>query len=161
MKFPILSASLLIAASTLLPMSSVAAPFNSSEGFTVAQEQPSEFGGRRGMRGRKGRLMQQLNLSTEQQENIKKIREEYKGKMQDDRQNMRQLKEEMSQLMANGTESQIRSKHGEIQSLKQKLSDTRLEMKLEIRSELTPEQRAQMAQFKQQYRQGRRRGSRG
>ncbi|MDJ0733681.1 MAG: Spy/CpxP family protein refolding chaperone [Nostocaceae cyanobacterium] len=163
MKFHILSASFLVAASTLLPISTIAAPFNnSSRDFRVAQQQTEgrpQFAGRWGMRGRKGQLMEQLNLSTEQQENIQKIREDYKQQMQSNRQKIRELKQEMRQLMVNASKDDIRKQHQKIQEHHQKLSDIRLEMKLAIRDELTLEQREKMAELKQQ-RWERRRGKR-
>ncbi len=158
MKFHILSASLVIAASTLLPMSSTAAPFNASEGFRVAQEQ-SEPGMRK--RGRKGQQwMQELNLSSEQQQSIQAIKEKYKGQMQGDREKMRQLKTEMQQFMVNGSKDDIRTTHQQIQEYRQKKANARLEMMLEVRDVLTPEQREKMAELKEQRWQGRR-GKRG
>lgn len=163
--------SILLATSVILPVGSVTAQqLNTSStrvtqtssiisSGKIAQASSDAPGFRKGRRGKRGmkKIFQELNLTTEQQERIKAIRQESKENNSSLRQEMRQAKEEMGKLMASDTnDSELRQQHEKIQSLKKELGNKRFETMLKIRQELTPEQRTKMAELKQQRRKNRR-----
>lgn len=165
--------STLLAASVIIPAGSVTAQqlntsstsvsttgtFVSSGKIAQASSDAPRFKmGRRGKGGMK-KIFQQLNLSSEQQERIKAIRQESKESNSSLHQEMMQAKEEMNKLMAtsNTSDSELRQQHEKIQSLKQQLGNKRFETMLKIRQVLTPEQRTKMAELTQQRWQSRRR----
>ena len=168
--------SILLAASIILPAGSVAAnQINTSStrvtqtsimrSGKIAQASPDTPGFKMGRPGKRGmaKMFQELNLSTDQQERIKAIRQESKENNSSLRQEMRQAREEMGKLMASDTsDSELKQQHEKIQSLKQQLGTQRFETMLKIRQVLTPEQRTKMAELKQQRWENRRqaRGSR-
>ena len=164
--------SILLAASAILPAGSVAADQLNTSSTSVNQKHtfvrygkiaqasldaPYSKMGRRRKEGM-NKMFQELNLSPEQQESIKAIREESKQNNSSLRQEMRQAQEEMRKLMAisDTSDSKLRQQHEQIQSLKQKLGTQRFETMLKIRQVLTPAQRTKMAQLKQQRWQNRR-----
>jgi len=95
--------------------------------------------------------LRELNLSQEQVQKIQEIRNRYKGRLTEQKQAVRQAQQELKQLMAgNVSAEQLRQKFDQLQSLKQKLSDTRMESMLAIRGVLTSEQRQKLNEvFKQ------------
>jgi periplasmic protein CpxP/Spy len=107
-----------------------------------------------------GKVLQQLNLSTQQLQQIKAIRERNSSEIRSSRQRLRQLQQEMQSLMAGTASSdQVRSKFNELQSLKQQVSKLQFEQMLAMREVLTPQQRTQLAESIKQ-RQGNRRENR-
>ncbi len=94
-----------------------------------------------------GKVLQQLNLSNEQLQQIKAIRERNSSEIKSGRQRLRQLQQEMQSLMA-GTASgdQVRAKFNEMQSLRQQVSKLQFEQMLAMREVLTPQQRTQLAE---------------
>jgi periplasmic protein CpxP/Spy len=104
-----------------------------------------------------GKVLQQLNLSTQQLQQIKTIRERNSSEIRSSRQRLRQLQQEMQGLMAGTAPSdQVRSKFNELQSLKQQVAKLQFEQMLAMREVLTPQQRTQLAEAIKQ-RQGNRR----
>ncbi len=98
---------------------------------------------------RMDRMFDQLNLSTEQQQEINSIREQRKASSEGLRQQLRTAMEEMRSLQAsNASESELRQHHQKIQQLHQQMGNQRFETALEIREILTPEQREKLAQLK-------------
>ncbi len=92
--------------------------------------------------------LRELNLSQEQVQKIQEIRNRYEGRLTEQRQAVRQAQQELKQLMAgNASAEQLRPKFDQLQALKQKLSDTRMESMLAIREVLTSEQRQQLSQI--------------
>lgn len=162
MKWSALSS--IAAVSLLLPVSAYASQFNfeannarresgSVLSETIAQASPEGRGG-----DRKANWLEQLNLTPEQSEQIRAIREQSKTENESLRQQMRQAREQMRSLLASdATPEQLRQQHNSMQELRQQLSDRRFETMLEMREVLTPEQRAQalelMEQHKGRYRQ--------
>lgn len=125
----------------------------------VAQRQGREGRGRRG-----GGELERLNLSSEQRQDIEDIRNQYQEETQGLRQEMREAKQQLQQLMSsNASDGDLRSQHDRVTDLHQEMAQTRFEQMLEIRSVLTPEQREQWAGQMQERRQGGRgeRGNRG
>lgn len=110
------------------------------------------------MNQRSGQLMNALNPTPEQQQQLQGIRQEYQGKMQQQQQQMRQIQKELNELMSgNASESQIRQKHDQLMVLKQQMGQLQFDMMLKMREVLTPEQRSQLADLMQERRQNSRR----
>jgi Spy/CpxP family protein refolding chaperone len=100
----------------------------------------------------------ELNLTTEQQAQIKAIRDQEKTASQGLRQQMKTAREKLGTLMAgNADDGQLRQQHAQVQQLSQQLSDRRFDTMLKIRNVLTPEQRTKAAGLMKQH-GGRRHG---
>jgi protein CpxP len=97
---------------------------------------------------RQPKLMEQLNLDPEQKQKLKVIHEQYKDQISQNKQAVRQANKELRDLMASAaTADQIRTKHKQVQGLRQDLEKLTFESMLATREILTPEQRLQFAQF--------------
>lgn len=133
---------------------------NNSQTFSsslnqVAQNHLSR-GKRQGRGERMGKLLQQLDLTSEQSQQIEAIREQSRTENDPLYQEMQANREQMRSLFTDDASSeQLRQQHQKIQVLSQQLGDNRFEMMLQVREVLTPEQRTQMAALMSQY-QGRR-----
>lgn len=104
-----------------------------------------------------GKVLQQLNLSTQQLQQIKVIRERNSSEIKSGRQRIRQLQQEMQSLMAGTSPSdQVRAKFNELQSLRIQASKLQFEQMLAMREVLTPQQRTQLAELVKQRRGSRR-----
>ncbi|MDX2232171.1 MAG: Spy/CpxP family protein refolding chaperone [Leptolyngbyaceae cyanobacterium bins.349] len=89
--------------------------------------------------------LRELNLTAEQIQKIQDIRQQYQARLTEQRQAVRQAQQELKQLMAsNASTARIREKFDQMQTLKQKLGDTRMESMLAIRNVLNPEQRQKL-----------------
>jgi Spy/CpxP family protein refolding chaperone len=96
----------------------------------------------------RGRIIEQLNLTTEQKQKMVDIRQKYQGQLKPLKEQISSAREELSQMMSGtATADEIRAKHQEILKLRQQLGDIRFESLLEMREVLTPEQRTQFAQL--------------
>lgn len=97
---------------------------------------------------RQPKLMDQLNLNPNQKQKLKAIHEQYKDKISQNKQAVRQANKELRDLLAStATVDQIRSKHDQVQGLRQDLEKLTFASMLETREVLTPEQRVQFAQL--------------
>jgi Spy/CpxP family protein refolding chaperone len=86
-----------------------------------------------------------LNLTPDQVQQIQDIRRRYQARLTTERQAVRQAQQELNQLMtSNASADQIRQKFEQVQILKEKLGDTRLESMLAIRNVLNVEQRQKL-----------------
>ncbi|WP_199245394.1 Spy/CpxP family protein refolding chaperone [[Phormidium] sp. ETS-05] len=144
---------------------------------TVAQRQqrPGNQGGGQGNRGNGSgmgrgqgggmggdRLLQQLNLSQEQMQQIENIRTQYQSQFQAQMEQMRTERERMQNLLASdASEGDLRNQHNKMTQLHQKMGEMRFNQMMEIRRVLTSEQRRQMAQLMQQRGPGGGRGNQG
>ncbi len=150
---------------------------------TVAQRQqrPGNQGGGQGNQGggpgmgRRGgngggpgggmggdRLLQQLNLSQEQMQQVENIRNQYQSQFQSQMEQMRTERERMGSLLASdASEGDLRNQHNKMTQLHQKIGEMRFNQMMEIRRVLTSEQRRQMAQLMQQRGPGGGRGNQG
>ena len=101
-----------------------------------------------------GRVLQQLNLSTEQLQKLKAIRDRDQTPMRELAKQSRQANKELRDLLA-GTESSdvIRTKHTQVLNLQQELQKQHFETMLAMREILTPQQRSQLNEIKQKNRQ--------
>ena len=92
----------------------------------VAQRQGREGRGRRG--GGELRGIERLNLSSEQRQEIEAIRNQYQGETQGLRQEMREAKQQLQQLMSsNASDGDLRSQHDRLTDLHQEMAQTRFE----------------------------------
>jgi len=124
----------------------VAAPDTSQPPTRLAQATPPPSGQR--TRGKRGDMLQQLNLTDAQKKQMSAIRQKYKGQMQTLRGDMRSAQDKLAQLMAgSGSDSAIRAQHQKVEGLRDKLSALRFESMLEMRKVMTPEQRTQFQQM--------------
>lgn len=108
------------------------------------------------------KLMQQLNLSADQQSQIEAIQAQSKTASAGLREQMKTARDEYKTLLAsdNATPEQLRQTHQRLQALGQQLGNIQFEKMLQIRNVLTSEQRAKLAELKQQYRKGPKSGQR-
>jgi Spy/CpxP family protein refolding chaperone len=108
----------------------------------------------RGVEG--GKLMEQLNLSDAQKQQMSAIRQKYQGQTQQLQDKIRSERQKLQDMMAGtASEAAIRSQHQQVNQLSQQMHNLRFESMLEMRQVLTPEQRRQFAQLMQQHRGGR------
>lgn len=110
-------------------------------------------------RPKQSNWLRSLNLSPEQVQQIQEIRNRYRDRLTTERQAVRQAQQELKQLMAsNASAEKIRQQFDQLQFLKQKLGDTRMESMLAIRNVLNAEQRQKLSEVLRQMGQTRDRG---
>lgn len=87
-------------------------------------------------------LPKELNLSAEQKEKIKKIREENRDQMKKMREKMHaKMQEFRSKMASDASDGDIKEAHEEMQEMHEDMAEARLEKMLKVRAVLTPEQR--------------------
>ena len=103
-----------------------------------------------------GKMLKQLNLSTEQLQKLKAIRDRNLVRIRELAQQSRQASKELRDLMA-GSESSdvIRAKHNQVLTLQQELQKQHFERMLAMREILTPQQRSQFNESMQKNRSNR------
>jgi periplasmic protein CpxP/Spy len=153
------------AASVLIPVGGFVTAQSVMHTAALAQSSPTEQSapapGDRGKRGWGDKWQGQLNLSADQQAQIKQIREQERSASEGLRQQMKAAAEKQKSLMTgDATDEQLRQQHREMQALRQQIGERRFDTMLKIRQILTPEQRVKAAQLMQE-RRGRRHGGRG
>ena len=120
--------------------------------------QRAKHGKRYGRGGGMKQLFQQLDLTSEQSEQIEVIHEQYHAETETLRQELQPLHQELRSLLASdASPEQLRQQHQQIQNLHRQLGNNRFESMLEVREILTSEQRTQLAELMEQF-QGRRGG---
>ncbi|MEH1817801.1 MAG: Spy/CpxP family protein refolding chaperone [Nostoc sp.] len=98
-------------------------------------------------RAKSGGWLKDLNLTSQQLQQIKQIRNQSKQQIAQKSQEIRQGQQELHDLIAGtATKEQVRGKYNQINLLKQQLSDTQFENTLAIREILNPEQRQKFAE---------------
>ncbi|MEL6579665.1 MAG: Spy/CpxP family protein refolding chaperone [Cyanobacteria bacterium J06621_12] len=146
----------------ILPLSIDVA--QSQVGQNNIQENEMGHHGKRGKRGKRGggrgekmnRLLQQLDLTAEQSQQIESIKEESKANAQELKDQLEAQDRGMKSLLtSDATTEQIREEYQQAQSVHQQLSDNRFETMLQIREVLTSEQRARAAELIESRRQRR------
>ena len=139
----------IIAAITILPLGANAAMAqNIGENTTMEWSQQNKHADRCGMRGGIDRLVQQLDLTSEQSEQIEAIKEQSETENQALFEQLQTNRQEMQSLLtSDAAREQLQANHQEGQNLRQELGDNRFETMLEIREVLTSEQRAQMMEL--------------
>lgn len=108
-----------------------------------------------------GKVLQQLNLTPDQLQKLKAVRDRDRPQMHELAQKLRQTNKELQDLLA-GTEGSdlIRAKHTQAMSLQQDLQNKHFERMLTMREILTPQQRAQLKDIMQKNRPNMREGMR-
>lgn len=103
-----------------------------------------------------GRMLKQLNLSTEQLQKLKEIRDRDLTRIRELAQQSRQANTELRDLLA-GSESSdvIRAKHNQALNLQQELRKQHFERMLAMREILTPQQRSKLNEIMQKDRSNR------
>lgn len=98
--------------------------------------------------GRKDRLMEQLNLSSEQKQQMDAIRAKYQSQFESLASEIRAERTALNEMMRNNqSENNLRSQHQKITSLNQRMADLRFNSMLEMRAVLNPEQRQQWGEM--------------
>ncbi len=106
----------------------------------------SPGGGGRGQGNGQGRGGDRC-LSAEQQQQIEQIRQSSQDEFERLREQTRQAREQMRQLMSsNASDSQLRNQHRQLQELNQQMGNLRFEQMLKIRAVLTEAQRRELAE---------------
>lgn len=99
-------------------------------------------------RDRKDRMMEALNLTQEQQQQMQSIKDKYSAQMKERHERMRTEHEALRTMMSgNASTATIRAKHQQISTLRQELEELRFNSMMEMREVLTPAQRQQFAQM--------------
>ena len=108
----------------------------------------------KGGENKREKMFQQLNLSTDQQAQIKSIMEQAKTSNQGLREQVKTARDQLKTLLSSGDASDdaIRQAHQQLQPLMQQMGDQRFDTMLKVRNVLTPAQRTKMAEL---YKQGR------
>lgn len=109
---------------------------------------------KRGDRGeRMGKLLEQLDLTPEQSQNIEAIQNQSKTDTEALRSQMQTQHQKMESLLASDASTeQLRQQHQQVEKLHQQLDNNRFETMLRIREVLTSEQRAKIAELMEQHR---------
>ncbi len=103
----------------------------------------------RGFRMQK--FLDQLDLTSEQSEQIAAIQDKFLSDNESLYQEMKANHQQMRSLFSNdATPEQLRQQHQAIQNLRQQLGNNRFETMLQIREILTPEQRDRLAELIEQ-----------
>ena len=98
------------------------------------------------------KLLQQLDLTPEQSQQIEAIQEKFKTDNETLHQQMQTQHQEMRSLLASdATPEQLQQQHQKLQELHQQLGNNRFETMLQMREVLTPKQRTQMAELIEQH----------
>lgn len=106
-----------------------------------------------------GKVLKQLNLTPEQLQKLKAVRDRDQTQMRELGQKLRQVNKELQDLLA-GTEGSdvIRAKHKQVMELQQELQNKHFERMLAMRDILTPQQRSQLKDIMQKNRDRMREG---
>jgi periplasmic protein CpxP/Spy len=98
-------------------------------------------------------LMKDLNLSAEQRQKIKEIRESSRSKNQSLKESMKTQREALKSALkdSNSSNAQLKSLFEAIQGTRKTLAASRFESMLAVREILTPEQRALMAEKREAF----------
>lgn len=126
----------------------------------TAQSFRNEPGSRQQRRERRGDMMEALDLSQAQQDELQSIRNQYQPRLMEKQQALSEAHQTLREMMIddNASTSEIRTQHEQVQDLLQEMSNLRFESMLEMREVLTPEQREEFAQLMEERRAGRGRG---
>jgi periplasmic protein CpxP/Spy len=152
--------SAITAALLILPLGTYAATLNQDNNAQesmitmrkIAQNHDKQF--KRGDRGdRMGKLLEQLDLTPEQSQNIEAIKEQSKTATESLRSQMETQYQEMRSLLASDASTEeLRQQYQQLEAFHQQLGNNRFETMLRIREVLTSEQRAKIAKLMEQHR---------
>lgn len=140
----------------ILPLGTYAAQLNqkvnNNQESTTNMLKLAQHQVKHGRKHRRGegikRLLEQLDLTPEQSQEIEAIQEKSRTEKDTLRQQIQTKHQEMRSLFtSDSTPEQLREQHEQLQALHQQLATNRFEKMLKIREILTPEQRTQMAEL--------------
>jgi len=122
----------------------------------------ADFGPRHRGR-RRGELMDALDLSNDQKNELQRIRNEYQPRFMEQREALFEARQTLRNMMVddNASNSDLRQQHDKILSLRDEMGNLRFESMLEMREVLTPEQREDFAELMDERRGNWGRGRRG
>ncbi|BAY11230.1 Spy/CpxP family protein refolding chaperone [Calothrix sp. NIES-2098] len=90
--------------------------------------------------------LQELNLTSQQIQQIKTIRSQSQNQIKPKREAVQQAQQELRDLLAGqASKEQVRTKYNQLKVLRQQLADAQFENTLAIREILSPEQRQKFA----------------
>ena len=99
------------------------------------------------------RGLEDLDLSTEQTDEIRTIQAQSRESMTALGEQMQQAHEQMRSLLdSNATDAQLRQQHQQMQTLQQQMANQRFETMLQVRQVLTPEQQAALVERMESHR---------
>ena len=108
----------------------------------------SHHGKRMGRGERMQKILEQLDLTSEQSQQIETIQAESRNQNESLQQKLQEVHAEMRSLLASDASvEQLREQQQKIQTFHQQLGDNRFETMLKIREVLTPEQRSQLGKL--------------
>lgn len=106
--------------------------------------------------GRRGNLMEELDLTATQRNQLQSIRSEYQPRLMEQKEALEDAYETLRDMMTDdASTSAVRRQHQQVQALRQEMSDLRFESMLEMREVLTPDQREEFAELMEDRRAGR------
>lgn len=140
-----------LASVLLLALGGAVAPSDRNLVFSQSLAQNPEQP--RGHQQEKMQLLEELDLTSEQQQRLQTIRLQYHNEISQHQQELGQSTQDLGELMT-GTASvdQIRTQHQQVQAISQQLEELRFESLLAMREVLTPQQRQRFASMMQQRR---------
>lgn len=101
------------------------------------------------------KIFKELGLSEDQMIKVKALRKEDRGLNKEVKRTIRANREKMKEVFASGSsDSELRTLHKEMKTLRNQRDDKKFEKMLKIRSILTPEQRVKFQKLKSKRRQG-------
>lgn len=134
------SSVLLLALGSAIALSKPNTPFPNF----VAQNLGGQKGGGQG----EFKLMEQLNLTSVQKQKLKAIYSQYKDRISQHKQAVRQSTQELRQLMVStASTDEVRAKYQQVELVRHQLEAASFESMLAMREVLTPTQRSQFAQL--------------
>ncbi|MEM9542529.1 MAG: Spy/CpxP family protein refolding chaperone [Cyanobacteria bacterium P01_E01_bin.42] len=115
----------------------------SSNDIQLAQNRPG--------RGQREELVEILDLTEDQQEQIQAIRQNYRSQIQQNRQTVQTIRQEISELFAtNASIEELRDKQRELNQVQMEINTLNFESMLEVRELLTLEQREKFSELLEQ-----------
>lgn len=148
--------SVIAAAAVILPISAYSVQVNSQpqgSRFDSPSARSARIAQRPGHQRHHGfseRLIEELDLSDNQAEQIKEIYEQSRQEMVSLHEEAKEAKSDMQELWSgNSSESQLRRQHDKVQDIHQKMGSQKFDTMLKVRRILTPEQREKMAELQQ------------
>jgi len=94
------------------------------------------------------KIIERLNLSPQQKQRIQAIRQNYQNRLEQSKQSLRQIRQELGQMMSgDASENVIRQKFQQLQQRQQEVNQLRFDSMLEMREVLEPSQRQELAEI--------------
>lgn len=119
---------------------------NLEQSMELAQD--SGGGRKRGHRGGMKRVLNQLDLTPEQTQQVETIQQQFRANNEPLREELQTQHQQMRSLFSNdATVDELREQHQAVKDLREQFADNRFEQMLQIREVLTPEQRDRLAEL--------------